>query len=310
MRKLLFTLLISSTYLFSQLTNGNIVNTKTPKHINIPGTRVYIIPSENYQMAESFVGLINGNRAAIQIMDLDGDNFYSNAKTFTTENFKKQGIEVNQFLEIKLNEYPAKYVSFEKNNLKSFQLVFGDTTYSTLVMSQFNSLDKESEKDILKMISSIYYDKEKNVNPFDTAQFILDESKSKFKFSKSTSSVFMYSINGEKMENYGNNPFLVVSTFPRELNKSPKDVAVQLVGLLENKGLSNSKVKSINEKNINGKKACEFIIEGKMNEIKSTIYELVVVDTEKTIAIQGIIKSDFEKNISEMKKLTHTLQLK
>jgi hypothetical protein len=52
------------------------------------------------------------------------------------------------------------------------------------------------------------------------------------------------------------------------------------------------------------------VIAGKINGMKSQIYQLIILGEDKAIAIQGIVKTDFENTLREIKKLAKTITLK
>jgi hypothetical protein len=114
MRKIAYLFLFASLTACGQASNdkikSDIKNSKTSKHINITGTRLYIIPPTNFKVATTFIGLQKGDKAIFNIYDLVGGNFYSNAATFSKAEFEKQGVRVFDYRDIKVNGYPAKYI--------------------------------------------------------------------------------------------------------------------------------------------------------------------------------------------------------
>jgi len=101
MNILLFLLLLSSITVCGQSSgekiHAHIDNTKTLAHIRIPGTRLYIIPPPHFTVATSIVGLKKGEQAAMQIFDLVGGNFYTNAATFSKFEFLSRGAKVSDY---------------------------------------------------------------------------------------------------------------------------------------------------------------------------------------------------------------------
>src|ERR1700749_2945507 len=87
---------------------ASINNKKTTAHINIPGTRVYIIPAAGFKPAISFTGIQKGAQSAINVYDLVGGDFYSNAAQFSKSDFLYRGIKVLDYRELTIDGYPAK----------------------------------------------------------------------------------------------------------------------------------------------------------------------------------------------------------
>lgn len=307
-------LLLLTCYSFSiagQTKIQDIKTIKTEKHVNIPGTRLFIIHPPDFKIATAFTGLQKENAATLQVYDLVGGNYYTNAASFSKEAFEKKGATVFDYKEIKVNDFPAKCIFMQNNqNRKAISLVFGDTTFSTMIMALYQTSDDKTEQLIQNMINSIYYDKNFKIDPFATAIFKLDESKSIFKFSKFTSGMYMYSIGGKAKQSYKDEPFVTVSTMPKEPAMDAKSISDLLTASIEKYGLTEKKVKTSSDKTINGYNAYEVEIDGKMNGSPCAIYQLIVTAQDKALAIQGILNTDFENNLKEIKKLAHTIQFK
>src|ERR1700710_705897 len=107
MRKLTCLLLLVSLLGCHQDPGANIhpriSNTRTSQHINIPGTRLFIVPPPNFAVATNFVGLQKNDKAVINVYDLVGGDFYTNAATFNKAEFEKKGIKVFEYKEFSVN---------------------------------------------------------------------------------------------------------------------------------------------------------------------------------------------------------------
>lgn len=307
----LFFIITFQTYAQSQQNKEEIITEKTDQHINIPGTRLFIIPPNGFEPSNSFTGLQKGENSAIQVYDLVGGNYNTNAKTFSKEGFENRGVTVQEYKELIVNGFPAKYALIQGDpSANTINLVFGDTTFSTMVLAIYPSYENSVEKEIKEAIQSIYYDKEMIVDPFVSAKFTLDDSKSIFKFAKSTSGLFLYSIGGVDKQSYEDEPFVMVSTFPKESSMTAESVALLMQNSLKSNGLTIDELKNKVTSKLDGKPTYEEEIHGTLNGQKSIIYQLIVEDEEKIISLQGILKSELDKNLIEIKKLSKTLKLK
>ncbi len=313
MKRIIFILLlffgISSCVL--QKITGNIHNRKTDRHINIPSTRLYIIPPPGFKIAKTFTGLHKGSSYSILIFDLIGGNFYTNAATFNKENFEEKGYKVFEYKELKINGYPAKYIYFQGNpTTKSISLVFGDTTFSTSIVSTFPSQDVETGEQIKKALKTIYYDKNIKIDPFETAEFTLDDSKSIFKFSKFTGGMYIYTVNGEDNDSAWR-PLVIISTIPKTSpNLNAKSVIESMISNVKKYGLTDKEIKNDSILNINGYQAYEVEIYGKMKGKDVMVYLLTVMGEDKAIGLEGMTASDFDYYLQEIKKLAKTIKLK
>ena len=284
-------------------------NQKTSKHINIPGTRLFIVPPKGFKVSTATTGLEKDDMV-IQIFDLIGGNFYTNTNTFSKEALEKGGVKVYQYRELKVNGFPAKYAMIEgEGNLKGINLVFGDTTFSTMVMAMFPASNNEIEAELKKSLETIYYDKSHEVNSLATARFTLDENVSKFKFAKSGANIMMYTIDGIDKPSYENESIVMVSTLPIDGNMTLRSTAESLIDGLKEKGLVVSEIKNKAAKTVDGVSMYQIDVHGSLKGEKIIMHMLVAVDYEKVVILQGLIKSDFKEHLKEVKKLASTLKL-
>ncbi len=312
MKNLLLTLvLLASSPLFAQNTN-NISSTKTANHINIPGTRLYIIPPPGFTLSSSFTGLQKGENNAIQIMDMIGGDFSKNAATFSKEKFEGKGMKVLDYKEFKLNEYSAKYAVYNKPNttINSTNLVFGDNSFSTLAMAVYPAADEKIANEIKQAIYTIYYDKNTKIDPFATAAFKLDETRSKFKFANSSAGLFIYTIDGKDDEDSNDKALVLVTTVPTDGTRTAKDLSDMSLESLQKKGFTLKSTNNTSADNVNGYEAYQTEVMGMMNGKECMLYQMVLKGKVKSIIIQGLINSDMEANLREIKALAQTIKLK
>lgn len=273
--------------------------------VNIPGTKVFIVPPAGFKISSRLPAIEKGNTAMVQVMDLDGGNYYTNAAEFTRNNFEKKGIKVLEFKELMVNKFPAKIAFLQGGDqTKVYDLVFGDTTFSTMIMGVFPASDAEAGEQVKQALLSVYYDKAKKIDPFAAARFRLDDSRSIFKFAKFAASVYMYSIGGVKKESYNNEPYFMAIALPTE-GKSVRTIADEMVNTLKN-----STIKNVSENKTNGFPALKREVYADMNGKPVVLYQHVVSMGEITVAMMGVADSNIEKYIAEFEKLSNTVNKK
>lgn len=283
----------------------DITTTKSSKHLNIPGTRVFVIPPTGFTTSTSLPAIEKGNQGLLQAMDLVGGSFYTNAATFSKEKFEQKGVKVFEYKEFKLNNYPAKMVLIQGDpQTKMYNLVFGDSTFSTSVMGVFATNDNQTGEQIKQAIQSIYYDKTFEVNPFATAPFKLDDTKSIFKFAKFAASTYMYSIDGVKKDSYDNEPYFMVLAAPTE-GATLKSIVDDMANVLKN-----STIKNISETKTNGLQSYKREVYGELNGKPALLFQHVVLIGESAVVMQGIADDNFEKYVVEFEKLSNTVDKK
>ena len=315
MRKLLYLFLLVSLTACGQSSNdqikSEIKSSKTSKHINIPSTRLYIIPPPNFKVATTFIGLQKGENSMLNIYDLVGGNFNTNAATFSKTEFERQGARVFDYKEIKVNGYPAKFIHMQGDvSSKGYAIVFGDTTFSTMIMAVYPVTDENTGKEIVKSLNTIWYDKNKKIDPFETANFSLNDKESKFKFFQYSSNLYIYTVGGLDNKDNRDEPFIIVSQLPKDNTMTAKSIADMMIAKAQQYGLTNPYVRNISTEKINGYDTYQAEVFGQMQGKSSVIYQCVTTKGDKAIVIQGIAKSDLETNVQDFRKIASTIQLK
>ena len=291
--------------------NPNIQNSKTNQHVNIPGTRLYIIPPASFTLSQAPAGLQKSGNAAITVTDLVGGSFYTNAANFNKAGFDQRGIKTYDYQEIKVNGYPAKYVSLQGDaNARMYWLVFGDSSFSAMVMGVYPATDANTGKEILGALNTIYYDKNHKIDPFASAAFSIDDSQSTFKFFHYTTNMYVYTVNGQDNKDDPDAPFLVLTQMPIEKGMSAKNVGDMMLSKLEGYGLTNTTIKNGSSEKINGYDAYEAEVHGLMHGKPSIMYQCVIANGDNVISMQGVAKTDFDKNLAAFKGLAHTIKIK
>lgn len=315
MQKTLYSLLLLSLTVCGQTStnkiNDNIKNTRTSKHINIPGTRVYIIPPPDFKVAATFHGLQKGESSMLNVYDLVGGNMHTNAATFSRAEFEKKGAKVFDFKEIKVNGFSAKYIHMQGDaTAKAYSLVFGDTSFSTMIMSIYPAGDEKTGNAIINSLNTIYYDKTKKIDPFETAIFSIDEKISTFRFFRYSANMYIYSIGGADNKDDRDAPIILVSQFPKDNTMSAKSITEMMVGKAQQYGLGNPAVKNTSTEKINGYDTYQAEVYGEMQGKSSLLFYCVIATTDKAIVIQAISKKDIETNLAEFKKFAKSVKFK
>lgn len=289
---------------------ADIHTTRTNRHVQIPGTHLFIVPPPGFQVAHSFIGLQKDTNTLMQVYDLEGGNFFKNAADVNKESFERRGVKVLEYREMKLNNYPCKFLEAEGNpQMKMINMVFGDSTCSVMIAAVFTPGDTQSENEIKTALNSIYYDKNLKIDPFANAGFSLDVSKSAFKFARAASGMFVYTLGGKETDQRSDAPFMIVYNVPKDSNFGPEDIAKMFLSKTQQYGFQPGKPEGV-PVTLNGLNGYEMSTYGTINGQKSLIYMLVLTAGEKAVVVEGIIKSDFDKYQPQMQQLARSIQLK
>ncbi|WP_294679929.1 hypothetical protein [uncultured Fluviicola sp.] len=310
MTKLFLTYILTSLAItcFGQQTE--IINEKTNQHIRIPGTRVFLIPPKGFTIAKGFLGLRKGDDAYIQIFDLVGGSFYSNARSINRENFEAAGMKVYDYSEFQFDNYPAKYIYLRGTNLlNSYQLTFGDSTFSAMMLSAFYPDDKEMEKQVKECILSAYYDTSVKIDPFETAYFSIDESSTKYKFQEYAANIYAYSVDGVKSEDTFS-PTVMITQLPAEANSTYETLIESMINGLKQNSFIQTGIVSSTEKTINGFKGYEKIVKGYFKRKKVTVYYLAFIKDDISIVFCGITHAEDDSDLKDFVTFSSTMKLK
>ena len=141
--------------------------------VRVPGTKVSLMPPPGFRLATNFTGFEKDAFTAMTVMDLDGGNFYTNAATYTKEKFEGKGLLVLEFERLKVDGYPAirALIKSPVDGSLSHQLVFGDTTFSAMVVGLVPSVDTSSSNSVRHALGTVTYDKEVVVGPYEGTSF-------------------------------------------------------------------------------------------------------------------------------------------
>ncbi|MCX6316104.1 MAG: hypothetical protein NTW29_02350 [Bacteroidetes bacterium] len=302
---LLSTALISCSHTTAQQWPDKLNTTRSAQYVNIPGTRAFLLKPAGFSLSSSMPAIEKGNSSMVQVMDLVGGNFYTNAATFTKKRFEEKGLKVIEYKEFTLNNFPAKMACIEKDaQTNMINMVFGDTSFSASVIGMYPAADKELKKQVTEAMQSLYYDKAFTIDPFAAAPFHLNQSASVFKFAKLAASIYMYSINGVDKKAYENEPYLMVISGPAE-GTSMASMAADMADVV-----TGGTAGSVVETPVNGLPSYKRVVRGTINGKPGILYQHLVMIGETIVIMQGVIPDKNETYIAEFEKLTMTVRKK
>ena len=257
------------------------------------------------------IGIEKNNNVGVSVMDLIGGNYYTNAATFTKSNWESRGATVVSFEEHKVGDFPAKTVHLKTFDTEGFGLVFGDSTFSTMIMGMIPPGDSISLKQIENCLKAVSYDKSLKIDPLDFAKFEINTKNSIYKFAKSSASMYMYSVNGINKDSYDDEPMFMVNQLPyEETQTNPKIIGQQMILSQKQYGLYYDELEEESTENINGYSSYETHFKGDLKGKEVLMYLLVVAKGENAFTCIGMAKGDFEKHLKEYQKLGRSIKLK
>jgi hypothetical protein len=304
-------LILSVSVLYSQ---GKIThqNKLTGKYIIVPGTRVYVQVPKGYIQAGDFSGFQKNKKTGISVSDLPGSNYFETSETFSKKELERMGMKVQEFTEMSMDGFSAKFIQAEgANGICEYSIIMGDSSFSTVLIGLYACEDTLSGTELKNTLLSVVYDKSRKIDPFETVPFKVDERASVFKFAKHAGNSFTFSLGGVKRTDYGQEAFMLFMILPADSSKTLRTSSEETVVKLQQYGMLNFEIRNPDTSLVNGLPAYECEVTGYIRGEKSLTYLLVVqLNKNEIVLIEGIAKNEFGNNLSEMKKLSHTIQRK
>ncbi len=277
----------------------------------IPGTRLSIIPPAGYKLSTNFKGLEKSKDIFIKIYDPYNANYIKYAQTFTRESLENGGSEVQEYKKTTVSGLPAKYAALQNNSGgKSYFLVFGDSSFSVMLVGACPANSNEDEQKIKTALMSVTYNKSMKSDPFAGAFFNLDDKNSSYRFAKCKNDFYIYSDNGIIGDKYSGESIVSVLPFSSEYTVGDETIAKAILSSYQQYGITEAKTKKETQVQVGTLNAMEVEINAKVDNKKAVIYRLTLVDGKKALLILGIATSDFDKNMDSFRSLAHTAKFK
>ncbi|MDB5281409.1 MAG: hypothetical protein JWO06_484 [Bacteroidota bacterium] len=292
---------------------NDITSTKTSAHVNIPGTRFFIIPPTGLKPSKNFAGFENENGdAAIWVFDeFNTNGFGNNLARFKTQ-YDTSGKKIFERGSIKVNGYAGKYVCVQySKDLKSLNILFGDTDFCATVFTCYGTNDTKTGEVLKNALATLYYDKDLKIDFSSSVTYKLDDNKSAFKFVEGNSSYSFYSLTDVPKDSDYTKDFIIITTVP-SVDDSPKDLAESFLKTLRQKtsSLATETSRTTSDSSIAGLPAFEVESYCKINGKKGVICEFTLIGKTRSLNFQAIINTDIENNVAEVRKLVRTVQFK
>lgn len=285
----------------------NITSELSDMHINIPPTKISIIPPEGFITSSNFIG-IESKESSIQIMEIDGAPFENSTRDLNKETFESEGIIVNSIYEVTVNGSKGFVLELEQEHSSS-QLIFGDSTYTVMLIGSYPKKNKIEKKKIQDCLKSVFRNKDLETNPFDVAKFELDLSKTNLEFYQYGANQYIY--NSDKLESAYDHPegaTLTISQLPSDPLIS-QNLEEYTIGVYNNLANEIEGLKVLEQKALNTESTESFYIlsNSESNEKNIHIYITTVFTPEVSFLINIIsfvgLNDNMKKAIESVQKL-------
>lgn len=313
--RILFVCIISITTLssFGQSNEkiSDVNNIKTDKHLNIKGTKVFIIPPKGFKSQSNFIGLTKDDNTLIQVIEQANASYSLASSNFTKAEFEKKGQKVLFIQDFILNGYSAKYIQIESSNLdKGHGIVFGDNNFSVMLFGVCPKSDEKVSAEIKKALLSLFYDKNLIIDNSTNLLFELNEQSTSFRLLNSTENISYYTINGNNIDPNSPKPVITVITAPISDESMLAEASENMISALKENGLTNIEKKDNSNKVINGNKIYETVFYGQIKETKFLFYHFVISKGHNLVLVQGQTTDNYDLYLNEFKKFSKTIKMK
>ena len=134
----------------------DIKTVKTNAHVNISGTRIYIIPPAGFTISKSFAGLQNKS-ILIQIQEFTGIVHKESTAAFSKKGYEARGIKIAAYSTLKVNGYLAEYTEvIEDGKNKQVSLIFGNDDFSAMIVASYPQEDVQMEQAVQETLQTLY----------------------------------------------------------------------------------------------------------------------------------------------------------
>jgi PBP1b-binding outer membrane lipoprotein LpoB len=284
-----------------------IKNSLTKDHIPISGTGVSLIPPQGYNLASNFPGFMKDQQSAIFVSQFMNQSYEITLSENGKEYYKNKG--ANNIIEkqLRINGFNATLIEMSANtNNKAFGLVMGDSSSSVMIIATCSLQDSTEINSLKKSVLSIHYDKNSISSPLESANFKINLSESSFKLSDYAGGSFVFTKNGARVD-FSTRHIIYVSPLPSANgNESNRNLQRMFQSMVANGFIYSKEVFTSNE-DVNGYNASERVFEGDLNGEPCKMYLLILTESDGTLCFQGVIKSDYEKSINEIKRIAHNI---
>ena len=291
-----------------------IANHLTDQHIQIPGTRLFMIPPLGFTLNSHSMSFDSEDGSKMIIKDILGGDFEKNAGGLNENVLRESGFKLLKHNAFVLNGYSARYAVVEAwGNANTLLFGFGDSSFAVMISAMYPSTDTSIENNINTSIASIVYDENAVIDPSLVAIFVTDSLVSKYQFSQFNSGSYYYTRPNKSKNLTGDlkNTVSIKQVSADNMIMS-ETLTQETLSSFQKNGFAFSDTIHLEYSRIDGQEAIETATFGTLKGEKHLLYTLTILNRAKNIGIivNNLMDSSFEDNLSESKKFTHSIKFK
>ena len=299
---------------FSVTGQTKIRNGLTSEHVNIPGTKISLIPPFGFVKATNFLGLQHDQSgSSIMIIEIPGP-FLEATKGFTKEGLLSQGIVLKDIERFTINSLPAILITGQQNahgnSYTKYIFSFGTGNETVMINGTFPQNLVNMGAEIRKSVLSAYFDTNKKIDPFETVDFVIRPEKAHLKFAKSVMKSLVFNRDGNMpSQSADKTSFIVAKAFSNVPIGDKKQFSINR---LKQTPYSVEQIESTQEISIGGLNGYEIIAQCK-DKITNTpvkVIQVILFRDSLYYILFGSTTENYEANIRELKQIAMTFQIK
>jgi hypothetical protein len=300
--------------LFSLMAYGqeDLINPLSDKHIPIRGSKISLIPPDNFTVSNQFFGLQQIHRqASIMVIEIP-TAFALISQALNKKNLLSSGFEVHHIETIRINGLPAMLIKGEQRasgvNYAKYTLAFGSEKESILIHGVCPAELQNLAEEIKTSMLSVVFDKDKVVNALEELDYTVDVSETDFKFASIAMNSIIFNLDGSMANRSDTSTnFMITKSFAQVNTIDKKGYTLNR---LKQYPYKIEKIESIEEVTIDGLQG--YAIEAK-GSIPNTsrieqLYHVMLFSDQMYFLFFGNTLDTSGKRISEMKKVIRTFQ--
>ena len=288
----------------------NIRSKKTAAHLNVDGTRVFMVVPPGFSITKNFTGFIRDRDCSMQIIESKGENVRKVFSTYSEKAFASRGKEILESKKILVNEYAGKLVVVpgERENSETLYLLFGDHSFSVLLTANYKTVEKKTREEIYQAIRTIYLDRNFKSAPIvGTLYSFLDDT---FKFCERIPQLDLYTADGNLKSLQSTEPVVMVSDLEHMQNVTLEQMAKINLQAMEKQQARITGVNDISSQPVSGYEAFSRTVSFTLGKDAKTSYQVFIKKGERIVIVQGVIFNTDLNRLEEIKQFVNSIQVK
>lgn len=289
-------------------------NTLTPQHQFVSGTKIAIVPPENFGKGAGFSGFQQTETNSSIIVTTMPAPYAMLEKGFSTESLKSRGMNLLSKEAIMFQGQPAVLYkvtqSAQGTMFAKYIILAGDAKESLLINGIYPEGNEKLDAQIWQAMKTVVYQKDKVIDAMADADFTIDLSGTKIKYATTLAGSYLFSSDGQVPVQAADKAFLTIGRSFSAVNLSDKkQYAIDRLKTLPEG--DKTKVDKINPIEVNGMNGYEIVGYGQdAKGNKELIHEVILYFDNSYYLLIGIASNDFDNYLNQFKKISRSFKRK